>query len=190
MSSLDRAGIFKARAESWRVKTFQNSAAVAISVEFVVLAELNGGEWADWTGYDEVRVWGDFFVVKKDGSPNVKTVQQLAASLDWGGSLRQVASPPPRDLVVQITVKAEDYEGKTYYKASWLNPGDYTPTPVGASEEEIGKLEARFGSLLKAAAGSAKKPPVTPPKMSAPQPARVPLQPVDEPPIDTSSIPF
>lgn len=182
---LNRPGIFKAREESRRVKTFQNSSAVAIAIEFVVLAEKNGDDWTDWSGYEEVRVWGDFFIVKKDGTPSVATVQQLAASLEWSGSLRDLA--PRRDLVVQITVKGEDYNGKTYFKASWINPGDYVPVPSGADDQEIGQLEARFGSLLKAAAGSAKKAPPPPPKRP---PAKAPPQPNVEPPVDTSSLPF
>ena len=159
-ATLNRPGIFKAREESRRIKTFPNSSSVAIAIEFVVLAEQNGDDWTDWSGYEETRVWGDFFVVKKDGTPNVTTVQQLAASLEWSGSLRDTT--PRRDLVVQITVKGEDYNGKTYHKASWINPGDHMPGAPGADDQEIGQLEARFGSLLKAAAGSAKKAP--PPK--------------------------
>lgn len=168
--NLDRAGIFKARPFSWKVKTFSNSSSVAIAIEFVVLAQLDGGEWQDWDGYAEHRVWGDFFVVKKDGKPNTTTVQQLAASIGWDGSLKLPLQPPQR--VVQITVKEEFYKEQTYYKAQWINPEDFVPTGGGASEEEVHQLDARFGSLLRAAASTKAPPPKTekasPPKQSAP----------------------
>lgn len=167
---LDRAGIFMAMPASWKVKTFPNSSSVAISIEFRILAQLDGSEWTDWTSYDEVRCWGDFFVVKKDGKPNVATVQQLAASIGWQGSLRQVVGGAPPEVKVQITVKDETYNGKTFFKASWINPEDYVPTGGGADADEVGQLDARFGSLLRAAASGSGKPPASKPK-TAPAPS-------------------
>lgn len=162
---LDRSGIFKARPVSWKVKTFANSNSVAIAVEMSIVAQLEGQDWIDWRDFDEHRVWGDWFVVKKDGSPNIDAVQQLAVSLAWGGSLREIASNPPPDCLVQVTVKEETYNGKTYFKGTWLNHGDFQPTPGGADENEVNALDAKFGSLLRAAA--AKKPAGTKPKPAA-----------------------
>lgn len=156
--NLDRSGIFKARPATWKVKTFPNSQAVAISFEFVIVAQLDGSTWTDWTGYEPVRCFGDFFVVKKTGQPNVVTVQQLATSLGWNGDLRAVFGEPP-DCVVQISVKEEVYEGKSYFKASWVNPEDYVPQGGGADEATVEQLQTRFGSLLRAAAAPAKPAP-------------------------------
>lgn len=165
---LDREGIFKARPVSWRVKTFEGKSTVAIAIEFVVLAQLTEAvdeagqkrhDWQDWSDYLEHRVWGDYWVITKNGAPNEVTVQQLAESLGWGGSLKAVTAGPPPDRVVQITVKADTYNGKTNFKAGWMNPGDYTPTPGGAPKEEVDALEAQFGSLLRAAASGARQPP-------------------------------
>lgn len=178
---LDRSGIFKARPVSWKVKTFPNSNAVAISIEFAITAMLDGHDWQDWTSYIEHRCFGDFFVVKKDGSPNVKTIQQLSEALGWAGHFTAVFGMPPQNIV-QITVKEESYNGKYYYKASWINPEDYAPFGVGADEQEVSALEARFGSLLRAAAGAAQKKAPPPTKKPEPQP-----QPVADP---NDKIPF
>lgn len=178
MTNLDRPGIFKARPVQWKVKTFEGKASVAIAIEFVVTAQLDGGDWVDWSGYAPHHVWGDFFVVKKDGTSNVATVQQLAVSLGWNGSLRQINSTAPPQDEVQITVKDEVYNGKTYYKASWINPGDYVPNGGGADDAEVDQLEARFGSLLRAAAGSKRpaapkaQPPAKAAETAAPPAAR------------------
>lgn len=153
---LDREGIFMARAQQWSVRTFETSQAVAINIEFLILGQLNqDGGWDDWRNYDEHTCWGMFFITKKDGTVNAVTVEQLARSLGWSGDLQVVANTTPPRTPVQITVKGEEYRGTVAYKASWINPKDYTPSPHGASDEEVGRLQARFGSLLRAAAAAA-----------------------------------
>lgn len=191
MTHLDREGIFKARPTSWAVKTFPNSRAVAIAIEFVIVAQLDGQEWIDWSGCAPHTVRGDYFVVKKDGTVNAGTAKQLAESMGWEGSLNAVASRPmnPPEVVVQITVKAEEYNGKTYHKAGWMNPEHFVPGPSGASEQEVRGLDAQFGSLLKAATASAKAAKPAAPKT---QGARTPPPPPAEPvaPVDPGEIPF
>lgn len=201
MNYLDREGIFKAQPIAWRVKRFDGKLSVAISIDFVVTAQLEdyidddgkpAREWKDWSGYEEHQVSGDFWVVKKDGQPNVKTIQTLADVLGWRGQLSDVLNKRAPEVVVQVTVKSETYEGKTFYKVQWLNPEDWTPTPQGASEDEVKQLDARFGSLLRAAAGSGAKAP--PPKAAPAKPQPKPAPKQDEPePTDTtdySSLPF
>lgn len=167
-AKLEREGIFKMRPLSWKVEPSQNSKSVAIAIEFVVLAQLaedvdaNGAKvysWIDWSEAEEHRVWGRYYVVGKEGKANVSSCEQLAESMGWNGTLKSVqAGPPPRGLVVQVTVKADTYNGKTTYKAGWMNPGDYVPTGGGADESEVNALDAQFGSLLRAAASSKLKP--------------------------------
>jgi hypothetical protein len=177
VTALEREGIFKGAPVEWRVKKFDSSKSVAIGIDFVVTAQLDGSEWVDWSGYDEHRVSGDFWVVKKTGQPNIDTVKRLAEVLGWNGSLSAVATSKPPDVVVQITVKAEDYNGRTYFKVAWLNTEDYVPS-FGCSEEEVRGLDAQFGSLLRAAAGSKGTPP---PKASPKKPAPPPPAEAEEP---------
>ncbi len=158
---LDRAGIFRARPLSWCVRDRQDSAAIAISIEYQILAQLDGSDWADWSEFEEHTIFGDHYVVKRDGTINTVTVEQLAESLGWSGDLRSVTGVPP-DVVVQITVKAETYNGVERLKVAWINPGDFSPRPESAAPETVAKLQSRFGSLLRAAAGSKAKKPAPP----------------------------
>jgi hypothetical protein len=190
--NIDREGIFKARLTTWAVKTFPNSQSVAVAIEFLIVSCLDGQEWSDWTSYGCVAR-GDFFVVKKDGTPNVKTVQDLAASIGWDGSLKQIASRPmnPPEAVVQVTVKEETYNGKSYFKVQWINPEDYTPNAGGVDASTASSLDARFGSLLRAAAGTKPTPKGQAPKKPAaqapaPSPAPAPAAEVQ----DYGDIPF
>ncbi len=110
MRRLDRPGIFKARPLSWAVRTAE-SGAVSISAEYLVLAQLDGTEWIDWSEAEEHTVFGDTYVVKRDGTVNTSGVEQLVAALGWNGDLRSVVGRPPQ-VVVQINVKDEEYQGK------------------------------------------------------------------------------
>lgn len=185
MANLTRTGIFKARPLSWRVKTFQQSEAVAITLQFVVLAQLDGSEWVSWEGAEEHTVWGDFFVVRKTGQPNETACKQLVECLGWGKTLSEVVDQAVAPVEVQITVKCEAYNGQDYYKVTWMNPGDYEPTPGGADATEVAALDARFGSLLRAAGG-----PPKPKQVSAAAPPRQAPPPPKADAPDMSQIPF
>lgn len=187
MNRLDREGIFKARPISWKVQTSANSKSVGINVEFQIVAQLvekrtaGHGDvvqaWESWDEYEPHNCYGTFWVIGKAGAQNVTAIDQLVVSGLWDGDLKSVLNPVP-DVVVQIQVKAEEYQGTTYYKAAWLNPEDHVPGPGGASRGEVEKLSAQFGSLLRAAAAGAKRgvgakapPPAAPaPKPAAPTP--------------------
>ena len=156
MKQIDREGIFRVVPREWLVKTTENSAAVAVSFDFDVISQYNGTDWDDWGQYEQHTVFGDYWVIKKDRTVNQGTVEQLASSLGWDGNLDSVQGPPP-NVVVQVSVKADTYEGKTRYKAGWMNPGDFTPRASGAPPEEVSKLASQFGSLLRAAAAGAAK---------------------------------
>ncbi len=187
MRRLDRSGIFRARPLSWSVRPSETSQSVALSIEFLVLAQLDGSNWTSWAEYEEHRVFGDFYVIKRDGSVNQTMVEQLAGSLGWSGDLRQVGGAAP-DVVVQITVKEDAYNGQVRFKADWINPGDHVPQSSGASQGEVGTLQARFGSLLRAAAAGAKRS-----ALARPAPASRPSSgqpPVEPTPVDDDDIPF
>ena len=146
---LDREGIFKAKVLSWNVYEAK-SGAVAVNCDFAIVAQWNGSDWDSWADYAPHHCYGAFYVVKKDGALNTTTIKQLKESLGWNGAFKSILDLPP-DVEVQITVKVESYNGADVYKAGWINPGDHTPT-YGASPEDVAKLDARFGSLLRAAA--------------------------------------
>lgn len=161
---LEREGQFKLRPLSWRVKTFPGKQTVAIAIEFRVLAQQDAdGAWIDW-GEHDYRVWGDFFVIQSDGKPNVKKAQSLATLLGWDGNFRSIAAASPPDVAVQGRVISENYQGKTFFKVDWIDPEDHVRGAGGGLDEsEASKLDARFGSLLRAATAAAKKTDMPPP---------------------------
>ena len=171
MIALDRDGIFKAVPVSWSIKEARETSSVAISIQFRIVAQLDGSEWMSWEEFEPHQVWGDFWIIKKDGTINQTTVEQLSDALGWSGSLVEVQGTPPA-AIVQVTVKADEFNGVTRFKASWLNPGDYSPTPGGAPPEKVKALQARFGSLLRAAAGGDKAGERKAPPAKRPAPAR------------------
>lgn len=174
MIRLEREGIFKAKPLTWAV--FQaDSGAVGISMSFLILAQVDGMEWVSWAEAEDHVVYGTIWVVKKDGSIVVKNVEDMYAALGWEGGMAEVSGPVP-DRVCQVTVKAEEYKGKTQYKVAFIAPEDYVPGPQSAAPEDVKKIDARFGSLLRAAAAGAKKASggatkaAPPPKPPAPKP--------------------
>jgi len=171
---VDREGIFKAKPLDWSVKKFDGSSSVAINIRFEIVSMLNDqGGWDDWTQFVETFVYGDFFVLKRDGSVNDVTVKQLSESLGWNGSLHQVATNRPPDCIVQVSVKHETYNGKSYFKAGWINPENFTPSGQGEDADSAKALDAQFGSLLRAAANSGARPtgkPASPAKKPKRQP--------------------
>lgn len=163
---LERAGIFKARPMAWGLQKSDQTQSVAVGIEFAIVAMLDNGAWQDWTQYEEHTITGYFYVVKRDGTINTRTVENLVQALGWNGDLSSVLAPPP-DRVVQITVNAEEYEGKIRHKVQWINPEDYTPKPVFIEAGEVQTLQNRFGSLLRAAAASVKPAPAPVPRPAA-----------------------
>lgn len=200
MNRLDRPGIFKARPVSWKVQTSTKSKSVGLNFEFEILAQLADGVdgngekisvWESWEGYDPVGVYGTIWVIGKEGKPNQNGIEQLVKSLGWDGDLRSVLGPVP-DVVCQIQVKEEVFEGNTQLKVAWINPEDFVPSPGGASSDEVTQLSTQFGSLLRAAAAGAKraspsKPAAPAPKAQAPAPP--PAAPASARPAATATLP-
>lgn len=198
MNRLDRPGIFKARPVSWKVQTSTKSKSVGLNFEFEILAQLADGVdgngekisvWESWEGYDPVGVYGTIWVIGKEGKPNQTGIEQLVKSLGWDGDLKSVLGPVP-DVVCQIQVKEEVFEGTTQHKVSWINPEDFVPSPGGASSDEVTQLSTQFGSLLRAAAAGAKRASPSKPAAPAPKaqsPAATPAAPAPARPAATAT---
>ena len=186
MKQIDREGIFRVVPREWWIKTPREGSAVAVSFDFDIVEQWSGVGWDDWSQYDQHSVFGDYWVIKRDRTINQGTVEQLATSLGWDGNLESVVGTPP-NVVVQVTVKAEVYEGKTRYKAGWMNPGDFAPR-AGASTEEVTKITSQFGSLLRAAAAGAAR--AAKPMMAPPREEPPPPQDDDAPTLYPDDLPF
>lgn len=190
---LDREGVFKALPVSWGVQASAakpgdkekkkygddepeekraTSQSVALVVTFRILAQFEDGAWSDWTQYEEHQISGWFWIVKRDGSVSATTVENLAASIGWDGNLANLTAGPP-EVVCQITVAEEEWNGKLRLKVQWLNPEDFVAGPKTALPAEVQQLNVRYGSLLRAAAATA-KPKALAQQKPAPPPARRP----------------
>ncbi len=155
---IDREGIFMAQPTQWRVRTFENSQAMAVEIDFRILGMLNAeGGWDDWREYQETTCRGRWFLTKKDGSVNSSAVDQLAVALGWDGNLLTISDAGPPSRACQITVKSDEYRGEVRHNATWMNHKFFKPTPAGASTEQVNDLQGRFGSLFRAAAASAQQ---------------------------------
>jgi len=168
MNRLDRPGVFKARPVAMGLKNgSEGSKSAAVWIEFQIEAQLDGTEWTSWAEYEDHSIIGDFWIIKKDGSINQPTVARLAEVLDWDGNPDTICGNPP-DIPVQITVGEETYNGQTRLKVQWLNPVDYQGGVASATPEQVKQINAQFGSLLRAAAGAARKTKTTAPKGKPP----------------------
>lgn len=158
MNKLEREGIFKVRPLNWYLQPSdrEGSQAIAVSIEFLILAQLEGAEWTSWDQYEDHSVVGWFYIVKADGTVDSARVQDLHDALGWNGDPDAFAGGVP-DVVVQVTVKGDVYNGRTSYKAAWIRPGDFTPRPKEATPEAVSSIKKRYGSLFRAAASGATK---------------------------------
>jgi len=151
---IDREGIFKAVPSDWIVEQAE-SGAIGIKIKFAIIEYLENGQWADWRNFGPYDASGTYWVVKKDGTVNTVTVNQLVESLGWDGTFAHVDKEAPQ-VVVQIAVKQGTYNDKTFFKAGWMNPGDFTPEKKQLDPDIVKNLDSRFGSLLRAAASQTK----------------------------------
>lgn len=187
-SPLDRPGIFKGRIIGCQVEDGSTkpepTKTVSVSIKFEVTAQLEGQEWKDWSEYGPYSVIGWYHVIGKDGGVNQKTVDQLVKSFGWNGDLSAFLGDAPDVLgkVVQFTVEENNYNGKTSYRAGWMNPEDYAPQSRALDADSVKKLNTQAGSLLRAAAAAAKagSPASTAPKTKAP-PAPSAKEPASKP---------
>lgn len=174
-----REGIYKAKPVNWLVKRIEGSSSVAISMRLQIVGWLDEhNAWQPWcdeagVAFGDEHTIGDFWVVKRDGSIGAEAAKALAESLGWNGSFSFIASNPPPDKVVQVSVKAEQKDGKTYYQACFMKPEHWTPKgPSGADAASAKQLDAQFGSLLRAATSSVRTAPAgrpgSPPPRGAP----------------------
>lgn len=174
--ALDRAGYFEATPTVWGIKKY-DSGAIGVSILFGILSEWNGEDWSSWAEYEAHEIYGNFFIVKKDGGLNDTQVEALCKALNWSGNLQDFSDENAQFSDCVITVGEEQYNGQNRLKVKWANPIGWAPNPSisNIDDGEIGTLQKRFGSQLRAIAGNVKRNGQAPPKRSdaapVPEPA-------------------
>lgn len=189
MRQLDRDGVFKAVPMQWGIKRSEASQSVALVIEYRILAQLNSGQWEDWSGYEDHSIVGWHYIVKRDGAINQTIVDSLVDAIGWDGNIAATLNDPPA-AVCQITVGSEEYNGKSRLKVQWINPEGYEPGGVGGSDSDVQQVDAQFGALLRAAAAQARsKLPAHETKEGPPAPAQVDAQTAPAAPLDKRPTP-
>lgn len=153
----DRAGNFKVEIIEYGMKEFPTgSVAVQIKASLKEIWDHDNEQWMPWEEYD-MEAYGSVFVVKKDGTLNESGIRSLVNNAGWNGDFEAIANRTWAPSICQASIKAEPYEGKTYYKIAFINHRDSTPGSMGMlDDDKIKALNSRFGSSLRAMAGTVK----------------------------------
>jgi hypothetical protein len=169
---LDRAGIFKATPIAWALgDKSKDSQSVPVVTEFQVTACLDNGEWEDWTGYEPQTITCYTYIVNREGKVNTTGVEQLAKALGWNGDPAAFAGPVP-NVVAQIVVEQETYNGTASLKVKWINPGDFVPGPKTMAGDAMQDFRKVFGAQMKATAAAVIKQNGTAAPRAAPPPPK------------------
>lgn len=180
MPLIDRVGTFRVMPIQWTIEESDKSSSVAVAIRFEIRAEQVGevpdnpeegiaGGFAEWPhGYD---VYGRFWVVKADGSINQKSVETLRDVLGWDGDFATVLNSAAPAIECQVEVEESDFEGKRSFRVKWLNPLGSSGGLKKADPDKVKALSAKYGSLIRAAAGKGPAAPAGKPG-SPPPPAR------------------
>ena len=187
---LDREGLFKAAIAESGLQDTKESQALAFVCKFDLLAMWNGTEWEDWSSYG-AQCYGNFWILKKDGSPNKDTCESVAEAVGWNGDLLAL-NADLRGHEVQIFAKRDEYQGNVKFKAAYLHKVDAEPTSGirAIDEAAIKQLQNRYGSQLRALVGGTKKPDgsAKPPTPAGKPPSKAPAS-TQKPPTPTSNMP-
>ena len=183
----NREGLFNAYPVDIGVDETGPSNLATCIISFRLHEELQpSGEWDDCSG-ENFEIAGYFYLEKKDGSLNTKTLDSLKSALGWDG--RDPFWLQETDLSehpVQLKLAFDEYNGKTRLKVQYLNP--YGSTGGGAVTKAEGAVKTairnRLGSKFRAMAGPAQPAaakPAAPPKLPPAKP-KAPAAPAQAPP--------
>lgn len=172
MPQIDREGIFKVAAGGQHGLEKADSGAVAVAIKFKITDKLEGNDWQDWSAYS-YETWARLWIIGKDGNVNEKAIQTLRDILGWDGDLDSVGAERWQLPACQVNVKADTYDGKTKYKAEWINPIDYVPDsrPKSAPPETVQSLKNQFGAQIRACFGNRPLANTAPPAKAPPLPS-------------------
>ena len=201
--NVGREGIFRGWPVAWTLEESKGtikdangndtgvaSQSAAIRIQFSIIQE-----WV--TGSDQVQRWSDqwgagYFVESKtwiigrDGRLLDGAISNLRECGIWNGDFDQLNAAPPQ-TVVHLDVQPNEWNGKTYYRAEWINVNADEPRKGGGQMAPVDqgvleRMKAQHGAALRAMSGAGTPPgaPPAPPAPGAPQAA--PAAPVAAPP--------
>lgn len=181
----DRDGAFRGTIQEYGLKEFPSGAvAIKYRADLEEIYNFDTESWHPCSDWD-MEVYGDCFVVKKDGSLNTASVSSLVDHAGWDGQFKSIQDATWEPTPCQFSVKRSEYEGKVYFNAAFINGFDDTPgggaLPM-LEPAKVSSLDAKFGSAMRVltankmrnqtAPPAGAKPPA-PPKPAAKEPPKV-----------------
>lgn len=174
MYAINRAGNFRGfpiktadGTKKWAVQKSKNGATCWYA-EVQLVEEWNGETWVELNGNEFCYV--NVYFITTQGKVSESGVKQLSEALLWDGDTVTLNDFDWSDTPVQLSVKQEEYQGKTQFKFGWLS--HYNDKPGGGAIDSVGddglkNIATQFGSQLRAFCGERPAPPSgapTPPK--------------------------
>lgn len=159
MPTIDREGAFRVKVVDHALKEVP-SGALAVNLMLEVLEQYDPSteQWIDWTesapGY---HVYGDYWVVGKDGSLKKAICQDLIRNAGWDGKLESVQD---KDFDAWTPFQTKVEKDGEYYRASFCNAYDSTPGGGGMKTLDDDRARAyaqKHGAALKALFADAKR---------------------------------
>lgn len=181
MQPVDRAGIFKAKITGYGLTESEKGAVgIVLKAELTDLWDPTNKEWYPWAQYEQ-EAEGAIWIVKKDGTINQLGADSLIKCAGWDGNLESITGETWQPTPVQVAIDSDEYNGKTRFRINFVNPFDRTPGMMSTvSADKARELQNRFGGLLRAIAGNARRNGATP--NGAPPPPARPASPAPPPP--------
>jgi len=153
----DRPGVFIAEVLGTGIRKAENSKAVCVSFLFL-LKEYWDNESRSMIPWGEYRqtIFGKSWIIKKDGTPNERAIENLCEVFGWDGDLKAFDDPDRSWPECSITIEEQSYEGKTSLVVQWINPrdGGGKSTFSNLEKQDIDKLGAAHGATFRAIAGN------------------------------------
>ena len=195
-SEIDRIGNFQGRIIEYGLKKAAESEAVAVAlvVHCTAMWDPEHEAWVEWDMYLQVAS-GDLWIIKKDGALNTRACESLVRFAGWDGSLESISEKTWQPIDCQVKVGADTYKGVTRFRIDFLNafdsrPGKFEELPA----DKVHSLAQRFGSQLRAIAGTqranATQPPNGKPQAPPKRPADVPAGGIPPAPPPADELPF
>ncbi len=180
---VDRIGNFRARIIEFGLKkaSESESVAVALTVHLTEMWDADTETWQKWDVYMMTAI-GDMWIIKKDGTLNNRACESLVRCAGWDGTLESIAEKTWEPVDCQVKIGTDTYKGTTRFRIDFLNSFDSIP---GKFEElaadKVQNLSQRFGSAIRAIAGTARANSTPAPNGKPAKPKKAPAPPAPAP---------
>lgn len=151
----NREGSFNALPLTMGIDETGDNNLATVQINFAVIEEVGAGGPVDCSG-ENLSIVGYFYLEKKDGQPNDKTIASLKESLGWDGlDLEWFNTADVSQKPVQIVLGFEEYQGKNRIRVQFLNPYGSTGrgTVTRADSATLKVMSGRLGAKLRAMSG-------------------------------------